>query len=251
MSANSRLAVVTGSTSGVGKAAAEALLAADWNVVGLARRPAALDDPNYRHLMVDLGATEGLSAFADDHLVPLLHESRWERIGLVNNAAILGSLRATHATTPAELARIFAVNATAPIWLMGFVANEVPPPTSLLIANISSGAAVMGIAGLGDYCASKAALRLAGMAFAAEVELGAVPGRSKRNARVLSYEPGVVDTYMQDLARATDPDKFPSHATFHGFAAKGALHKPEAVVGSIVDFLSASAGETFAELRYG
>ncbi|MDX2474593.1 MAG: SDR family NAD(P)-dependent oxidoreductase [Candidatus Krumholzibacteria bacterium] len=245
------LAIVTGTSSGVGLAAASALLSEGWSVTGLSRREAALDSPRYQHLAWDLGDTEGLENFADEHLAPLLGDPKWERVGLVNNAAFLGSLREVSSLKPEQLSRIFAINTVAPIWLMGLTIRAVPAQTELRIANISSGAAVQGIAGLADYCASKAALRLAGMALGAELDQGAAAGRDSGLTRILSYEPGVVDTGMQDAARATDPAEFPSHDIFQGFAKRGDLQSPAAVVGEIVDFLSASGGETFSERRFG
>ena len=245
------LALVTGTSSGVGQAAAEALLGEGWTVLGLSRRGASLESPGYSHFVWDLGNTEGLEQFAADHLVPVLEGPKWARVGLVNNAAVLGSLRKLADLKPAQLSRVFATNAVAPIWLMGLFTRVVSARAELRIANISSGAAVHGIAGLADYCASKAALRLAGMALGAELRQGVVPGRDRDLTHILSYEPGVVDTGMQDAARAADPAEFPSHEVFQEFANEGKLHAPAAVVGEIVAFLSASGGETFSERRFG
>jgi benzil reductase ((S)-benzoin forming) len=246
-----RLAVVTGTSSGIGAAIAEALLEEGWTVVGLARRPAAIDDPRYRHLGCDLAQTAALESFADEHLVPLLGDPRWQRVALVNNAAAIGSLRALPTLQPAELARVLAVNTVAPIWLMGLAARVVLPQADLGIVNISSGAAGQGIAGLADYCASKAALRLAGMALGKELAQGVVAGRLPDRTRILSYEPGVVETGMQDAARAANPAEFPSHEVFQGFAERGDLHPAAAVVGEVVAFLAATGGETFSERRFG
>lgn len=55
---NSRLALVTGTSSGVGAALAQALLERGWTVVGLARRAADFDHPQYRHIALHLGAFE-------------------------------------------------------------------------------------------------------------------------------------------------------------------------------------------------
>ena len=251
MQAENRLAVVTGTSSGIGMAAARALLNEGWTVVGLARRPAALEDPGYRHLTFDLARTAELEALADEHLVPLLSDQSWQRVGLVNNAAVIGSLRALPALSPAQLAEVLAVNTVAPIWLMGLAARVVSPQADLRIVNISSGAAGQGIAGLADYCASKAALRLAGMALGEELTQGAVAGRLPSRTRILSYEPGVVETGMQDAARAASPAEFPSHKIFQEFADQGNLQPAAAVVGELVAFLSATGGEIFTERRFG
>lgn len=246
-----KLALITGTSSGIGHAAAAAALAAGWRVVGLSRRPAVFDDTGYRHLTVDLGDVATLDAMVATRVAPLLAAEAWTRIGLVNNAAKLGSMRGLREVEPQALAGVLTVNAVAPIFLMGWLTRTVPRHIPLRIVNISSGAAGQGIAGLGEYCASKAALRLAGMALGAELAMEAEAEPASNLTRILSYEPGVVATPMQDAARATDPQDFPSHGVFQEFARRGDLQEPGAVVGEIVAFLDSGQGVVFNEQRFG
>ena len=239
------LAIVTGTSTGIGAALAEALLTAGWTVVGIARRPADLDHDHYRHLAVDLGDARALDDLVTGHLRPLLAEQPWPRIALVNNAARIGALRAVSDLEPDDLAAIMAVNVVAPVGLMALCLREAPPRTSLRIVNISSGAAHMAIPGLADYCASKAALHIAGQTAAAELADG------HRDAAVFSYEPGIVDTPMQDSARGADPDKFPSHGVFVAMQADGRLAAPQDVVGPVVDFVTSRTVEPFTAARFG
>lgn len=240
-----RLAIVTGTSSGIGAALAAALLRAGWTVVGLARRPVKMTDDRYTHLSIDLGDLGQLPAFAAGKLAPLITGSPWHQVALINNAARLGSLCEVSALDPAEIAAVMNVNATAPIFLMGFAARTVPRTTLLQVVNISSGAAQMGIPGLADYCASKAALRLAGMSLAAEFR------QQGRRAAVFSYEPGVVETDMQTIARSADPARFPSWQTFADFAEHGDLAAPAAVVNPIIEFLVSTVVASFSEQRFG
>ncbi len=246
-----RLALVTGTSAGIGAAIAGALLQEKWTVIGVSRRAVTFDSAAYRHHVFDLGDSAALKSFAEDTLKPILTAKRWRRIALVNNAAVLGELRGLKEADPVSLTRVFKINAVAPIFLMGWLTGVAPPQAQLRIANISSGAATQGIAGLGDYCASKAALRLAGLALAAELERGAPSGRRPDTTSILSYEPGVVATNMQDQARATDPAAFPSHQVFQEFAASGALQPPAAVVGEVVTFLAGDEAAYFTERRFG
>ena len=166
----------------------------------------------------------------------------------MNNAALIGSLAWLKEADANELARLFAVNAAAPIYLMGWLAKHPLAGTPIRIVNISSGAAHSPLPGLGDYSATKAALRLAGQTLAAELEM---EGRTPAEAAVFSYEPGLVDTHMQDAARDTDPARFPAHGTFTGFAEKGLLNAPNDVAVAIMEFLSGEPDESFNESRFG
>lgn len=238
------LAVVTGTSTGIGSALARALLEQGWQVVGIARRPADPGHPDYSHLIADLGDALALDDIVDNHLNPLLGQQKWRRVALINNAARIGAMATVPDLNTRELNAVMAVNVTAPVRLMGAVLQGAPASAALRIVNISSGAAHMAIAGLADYSASKAALRAAGRIAAVELE------GSGRDAAIFSYEPGVVDTPMQDAARGSDPQRFPAHATFVGFQAQGVLARPGDVVGPVLDFVSGQPAEVFTEARY-
>lgn len=246
-----RLVIVSGTSSGIGAALAHALLLDGWTVVGIARRQAEFDSPRYQHLTADLGDPAQLRTLTGKQLAPLLGETHWRRVGLVNNAALIGTLRGMEDLTPSKLTDAFAVNTIAPMYLMGFVARTALPDASLRIVNVSTGAAVRPFPGLGDYGASKAALRMAGMIMAEELSSENRPGGRHRDAAVLSYEPGVVDTDMQVQARSPAGGQSPWNQPFKDFAAQGVLERPEDVVGNIVDFLSGDCDEPFVERRYG
>ena len=68
---------------------------------------------------------------------------------------------------------------------------------------------------------------------------------------ILSYEPGVVDTPMQGLARSQVPETFPSVQLFQDFAARGVLVQPEVPAAEIVAFLEAGPQAGFTERRLG
>lgn len=242
-----RLAIVTGTSSGVGAALAKLLIARGWVVLGMSRRNVDLGVASYRHVAIDLADPGRVGAVASDTIEPLLHQRQWRRVGLVNNAGAIGALRALDESEPQALAAVFATNAIAPILLMGCVVRA-PPATPLRIVNVSTGAATQPIPGIGDYGASKAALRLAGMTFAAELTSPERAGGERRDLRVLSFAPGVVDTPMQEAARA------PGRAwnrLFVDFHARGLLVAAEGPAREIADFLESDSGASFEERRFG
>ena len=236
-----RMAVVTGTSSGIGAAVATDLVARGWEVVGIARRAAAIASPGYRHLALDLQDVPTAVIAIERELGAWLQGRAWQRVALVNNAAsaLLGPVQKLDA---AQMLRSYAVNAVIPIWLMGFVVERCRPGTRLRIVNLSSGAAVRPFPGLAAYCSSKAALRMAGMVFAAELE---------SDVSILSYEPGVVDTEMQLAARSKSVAEFPWVGTFQDFAAGGALVAPQIPAGEIVEFLESDGSARFVERRRG
>jgi NAD(P)-dependent dehydrogenase (short-subunit alcohol dehydrogenase family) len=121
---------------------------------------------------------------------------------------------------------------------MGFMVKRAKAPVR--VVNISSGAAQRAFPGLAAYCASKAALRMAGMSVAAE---------DARDLHILSYEPGVVDTEMQVATRSKSLEEFPWGETFRRYHAEGRLVAPERPAADIVEFLEADGGERFTERR--
>ena len=248
MAQTTDIAIVTGTSAGIGAATAKLLLDAGWQVIGMSRRNVKLDNPGYHHVEADMSDIDELMAIAQRELAPMLDNRRWQRVGLVNNAADGGNAEFLESTEPASLQRMLNINTVAPVWLMGFVTRVAPATAALRIVNVSSGAAVRAFPGAGSYCASKAALRLASMAFAAELASPDRPGGPRQNAAVYSYSPGVVDTEMQTALREQDKPWTQIFADYH---AKGMLAPPEAPAQEIVDFLAEASPEVFSERRLG
>jgi len=242
------LALVTGTTSGIGLAVAQALLDRGWEVIGLARREAAVTHARYRHVRVDLGDLNALATTIEHDLGPVLHDGARRRVGLVNNAATPGPLRPLEAVDPAALARVYELNAAAPAGLMGAVLRHTPATTPIRIVNVSSGAAVHGFGGLAAYGASKAALRMIGMVAAAELDQPPA-GTPVRDAAILDYQPGVVETPMQMHARSQSVEDFPWVGLFHELLARGISATPDRPAAEIVGFLESDGQPRFSEQR--
>ncbi|MGH7618461.1 MAG: SDR family NAD(P)-dependent oxidoreductase [Gemmatimonadaceae bacterium] len=246
-----KLALVTGTTSGVGSAVATLLLERDWEVIGVARRAATHSHRRYRHIRLDLSGLAEVRHVFERDVAPLLSASDLSRVALVNNAASAAMLGPIESLDPTELARLHAVNLTAPMWCMGFVSRHTPKQVPLRIVNVSSGAAMHAFAGLGAYSSAKAGLRMAGMILAAEWESTVPHAPTRTNAAVLSYEPSNVDTPMQEAARSHAPEEFPWVSMFTGMRDRGALVPAEAPAAEIVAFLDSASAPAFSERRLG
>ena len=97
----------------------------------------------------------------------------------------------------------------------------------------------------------RVARRPAPVEHAAEWSSDLPRGRTHRNTAVISYEPGIVDTDMQTLARSHDPARFPWVGMLQGFADRGLLSPAEAPAREIVAFLETDGHPAFSERRLG
>jgi len=241
-----RLAIVTGTSSGIGERVVQVLLEHRWTVIGMSRRPADFGTDRYRHIAIDLGDLAALQRIIQDDLGPLLGDPRWERVGLVNNGAAIGSMGSLEEADPAAFADVLRVNTVAPVTLMGMVTRRARASVPIRIVNVSTGAATAPLPGVGEYGASKAAFRLAGMTYAAELSSPERRGGARRNVGILSYAPGVVDTPMQVSARAPRP----WNAMFVNFHQSGQLVSPDGPAREIVEYLESERADPSAERRY-
>ncbi|MEE4175747.1 MAG: SDR family NAD(P)-dependent oxidoreductase [Xanthomonadales bacterium] len=235
----SKLAIVTGTSSGIGKALAERLLADGWKVFGIARREVKFDG-DYLHVQADL-SDPAVAANLGPRIEAEMAFSAFTRLALVNNAASPGQKRSYGDQRGQATYRNIATNLAAPMALMDLAVHLRPEGAALRVVNISSGLAYRPLAGASDYCASKAGLHMAGEVLAEE---------DHPDTAVLSYAPGIVDTEMQQSLRSEDPEEFSSVAVFRAMHEEGRLAAPEAVVGPIVDFLEDDAITGFHQDRY-
>ena len=244
------IGLVTGTSSGIGAAVAQELLRRGWDVVGLARRPSSFHHARYRHVRLDLADTARLEGTLEGPLGAELGLDGRPRVGLVNGAATLEPVGPTGALPAAGLVRAFAVNAVAPIWLLGFLLRRVRG-SRLRVVDLSSGAARHAYAGWSAYCATKAALRMAGEVIGAEAREFAPGTALPTDLSVVSYEPGVVDTEMQQAVRGVVAQAFPQVKRFLDLHAAGQLHPPLRPAAEIADLLESDGLPVFSERRLG
>jgi benzil reductase ((S)-benzoin forming) len=240
-----KIAIVTGTSSGIGRALAEELVGRDWLVIGVSRRPVDVMTEKYQHVREDLADL----AKVEHSLLPALERhlaaGPWRRVALVNSAADPGQMRRLDRLDGERLNQLLVTNLVAPVLLIGMCIRALPRETSMRVVNLSSGAATVAYAALGDYAVSKAGLRMAGMIAAEEAE-----GREWPDYAVVSYAPGAVDTPMQALARSQPPEAFPLVERFRALHAAGSLVGADAVASDIAMFLEEASPARFSERRY-
>lgn len=249
ITADTHVALVTGTTRGLGLALAEQLLAAGWTVVGLARgaAPGSLSHPRYLHGRVDLSDVRALEVFCEGPLANQLPLQGVRCLAVVNNAGSLGPMVPLHRTAADELAATLALNVGAATWLMGWARRQAHG-RRVRVVNISSGAAHNAYPGWGSYCASKAALDMLGRVLA--VEAAEVPTPAASDLAVLSFAPGVLATDMQAAIRATTEAEFPRRAKFLELHRQGQLVDPALPAARLRAWLEADSVEPWAEERF-
>ena len=182
-----RVWLVTGTSSGFGRAIARAALSRGDTVVGTARRADRLDDlireaPEGKShaLSLDLTDANGIRRAVEEVL------GRFGRIDVLVNNAGHGQVGAAEETTEEELRSIFEVHLFGPAALARAVLPSMRERRSGAIVQMSSFGGQVAYPGFSAYCATKFALEGFSEALAAEV--------APMGVRVLIVEPGAFRT---------------------------------------------------------
>ena len=218
------VAVVTGASRGIGAGLAAEFAGRGFRL-GLCSRslPARPSGASAVLAAIDVADAGAVERFADQVV------ARFGRIDLwINNAGILDPIGPLATADPAGIDRQLATNVLGVVHGTATFARHVrsrPGPGSLV--NMSSGAAASPHVGWAAYGASKAAVEM----------LTEVVGLEEADHVLVAYAvaPGVVDTDMQALIRATPEDDFPTVARFRRLKADGAFNTPDRIAACIVE----------------
>lgn len=193
-----RIAVVTGASRGIGRAAALALAKKGAHIIALARTSGALEelDDEIREAggeaatLVPVNLTD---YDALDRLGAAIHE-RWGRLDIfIGNAGVLGPLSPLGHVSPKDWDHVMAVNVTANWRLIRSLDPLLRQSDAGRVVLVSSGAAHSCRAYWGPYAVSKAAVEALARTYAEETrELSAV--------RVMLLNPGPLRTKMRATA---------------------------------------------------
>lgn len=180
--------LITGATSGFGRALTEAAIAAGDTVVAAVRRPEALDALVAAHpdqvdpVQLDVTDVARAEAVVADVL------ARHGRIDVLVNNAGRTQVGAVEATTDTELRDLFDVHFFGPSALIRAALPSMRERRSGAIVNLSSMGGQLSFAGFGAYSATKFALEGLSEAIADEVKDFGI--------KVLVVEPGSFRTNL-------------------------------------------------------
>ena len=221
-------ALVTGGTSGIGLAIARGLVARGFGVVATGReRPEA-----------ELG--ERIAFLEADHAAPDAAESVAARLGEPFGplTALVNNVGRRHNDTIAELDRdslleTLALNTVSHMLLTSRLAERLGAARGAVV-NVSSRLAVVGMAGVSGYAASKGALNA--FTVAAAVELAPL------GVRVNAVAPGMTKTPLIESWLADQPDPAAAEQEVAGRVPLGRLASPGDIAGAAVFLASPESG---------
>lgn len=204
MSENAKVWLVTGASSGFGRAIAQAAVAAGDTVIGTARRIEALDDlvaaypDRAEAISMDVTDGERVDAVAADVL------ARYGRVDVVVNNAGRTQVGAFEETTDRELRDLFELHVFGPARLTRALLPQMRERGSGSVVNISSFGGQLSFAGFSAYSATKAALEQLSEGLADEV--------APFGIKVLIVEPGAFRTNLFGKGAAYFSEENPAYA---------------------------------------
>jgi NAD(P)-dependent dehydrogenase (short-subunit alcohol dehydrogenase family) len=193
-----RVVLVTGASSGLGRAFALALAKEGAKVFAVARREERL-----KELVREIGDAGGDAAYhvADLRVVPSLYDlvdvalARYRRLDVLVNNAGVGFRAPLLESRRSEIADMIETDLSAAIYLTQAALHALLKSAPSDIVNVSSVAGLEGFAEGTVYCAAKSGLVGFSRALAAELK--------PANIRVTALCPGSVDTEFHERFRPT------------------------------------------------
>lgn len=191
-----RTVLVTGASSGIGRATAVAAARAGASVVAVARRADELERlvselDGTRHLAVPFDVTD----FAG---IPAMLRDVVDRVGPIDgvvHAAGIHEAAPLRVVSAERIAHLFEVNVTTAVMLAKGVRHAKVRGPAVSIVFLSSAVGIVGEAGVSVYAATKAAV--ASLAKSLGLEL------AREGVRVNAVAAGVVQSAMTDTLRET------------------------------------------------
>ncbi|WP_309744661.1 MULTISPECIES: SDR family oxidoreductase [unclassified Chamaesiphon] len=236
-----KVALVTGGTSGIGKATALAFGAAGAKVVFSGRRET--EGENIANLIRDSGA-ECLfvrSDVASETDVRSLIQKTVKSYGRLdiafNNAGIEGVANPLHEQSIEDFDRVMAINLRGLFLCMKYEIQQMLTQGSGVIINNSSAAGLVGMSRFSPYVASKHAVM--GLTRAAALDY------AKQGIQINAVNPGFIATEIIDRFSTKNPAMEQQLASL---VPMGRIGKPEEIAATVVFLCSAASyitGQSF------
>jgi benzil reductase ((S)-benzoin forming) len=210
--------IITGASSGLGKALAEHLASKEHQVIAVGRNQVALEElqqgypNNIKMVVADINIQE------DRLKIKAALNPSETGVFLVHNAG-LATPKLIQEITEEEWDLHFSTNLRSPLFLTKLLLPHLKNGGRVL--NISTGLAHKSMVAMSAYGVSKGGLFLLKEYFNTEL--------NKNDIVFASAMPGIVDTPIQEKIRTTDSESFPAVDIFKGFFQRGELLSPATV----------------------
>jgi benzil reductase ((S)-benzoin forming) len=220
--------LITGTSKGIGEALAKYLLEKDNTVLGIARsHPDALKSSRYHHLPFDLADTSRIGEIIVK-MDEIVEKEKFDFVCLVSNAGLAEPLKSIEKSPADQIEAHIKICMIAPMVLTSmFIHRFIEDRMRKKIVFISSRLAFTALPGVSVYCSTKAGINMFAQCVGLEQE-------SRENGfELISINPGMVDTTMQQVARSKRDDEFASAGQFKQAFKTGKLQEPSKVAEKI------------------
>lgn len=193
---------LTGTNRGLGEAAAKAFT--DSRIISITRSSVENTDNIYKAFTMDFSDTDAMEQFVPE-IFNSVDPDENDEVYLLNVAGIVDPVKAVSNLSAEEMLINYKVNVVAPTLLIqGFVNRFKEFGGEKRIVTVTSGAARAPVEGWSVYCSSKAAVNMIHSVLDKEnIHQG-------NNIKSAVFYPGVIDTGMQEVIRASDIEEFPN-----------------------------------------
>jgi len=178
-------AIVTGASSGIGKAIALMLLREGYRVIGISRRKSDIDNPGFISILSDLSDPNAIETL-------MAQIQQYDELSLLINAAGFGRFEPHEELSSEVITQMIALNLTAPILLANRLLRVLKKNRGTIV-NITSIEATRHSKFSAVYTATKAGLRSFGHSLFEEVRSSGVG--------VITINPDMTDTPFFDPLR--------------------------------------------------
>lgn len=237
--------IITGASRGLGEAIAENLFSKDNHLLCVSRRSnddlitrGGLKDCRIDFIEFDFNFLEEIDMLAET-LFDRINFKRADSICLINNAGVVKPIKPVGKYPSFEIISNLNVNMVAPMLLTSeFIRRTEDIGCEKTIVNISSGAANHPYFGWASYCSAKAAMNM----FTGCV--GLEQKKSSNPVKIFSFDPGIMDTDMQNDVRQADEEDFEQVERFKEFKRNGNLRAPDLVAKKLLELIHNNTPET-------
>src|SRR5690625_1831128 len=238
-----KYAVITGVSEGLGFDTVRFLLESGIHLFGISRTNqealyniAQENNVDYIHYSCDLSVAQEVNKTTSKLLDELDKLDENDQFFLVNNEAVSHPIKKSTTISQEELAYHDQVNVLSPMELMNQLLRKCCEKQSSFVGvNVTSEAAINPLFGWSTYCSAKASMNMYTKTIALEQD------ELKTGNKIIAFNPGVMDTKMQEMIRNADKKDFLQVEQFKQYKSQGILSPTESVAGVLIDIMTDEA----------